>query len=132
MLFRSVAKLPKQPNEADADYQKRQVEIGSQIHGPLGMIHLQLANAGLAGPDKAELAKAEQEFTAAVTGTAHPDPRDYYRLGEAYGMDEKWDNAIQAFTKAGDLGQGTLIKTYADQQIGEMKKKKAAQGGGKS
>jgi hypothetical protein len=68
-----------------------------------------------------------------VTSTAHPDPRDYYRMGEAYAMDGKWDDAIQAFTKAGDLGQGTLIKTYADQQIGEMKKKKAAQGsGGKS
>jgi len=127
-----IAKLPKQTNESDADYQKRLAEIGTQVHGPLGMIHLQLANAGLAGPDKAELGKAEQEFTASVTSTAHPDPRDYYRLGEAYAMDEKWDDAIQAFTKAGDLGQGTLIKTYADQQIGEIKKKKAAQGGGKS
>ena len=123
-----ISKLPKQPNESDADYQKRLAEIGSQIHGPLGMIHLELASGGLTGPDKAELAKAEQEFTIAVTTTAHPDPRDYYRLGETYGMDGKWDDAIQAFTKAGELGQGTLIKTYADQQIGEMKKKKAAQG----
>jgi tetratricopeptide (TPR) repeat protein len=128
-----IAKLPKQANESDADYQKRLGEIASQVHGPLGMIHLELANGGLAGPDKAELAKAEQEFNTAVTTTAHPDPRDYYRMGEAYAMDSKWDDAIQAFTKAGDLGQGTLIKTYADQQIGEIKKKKAAQGsGGKS
>jgi tetratricopeptide (TPR) repeat protein len=128
-----IAKLPKQANESDADYQKRLAEIGSQVHGPLGMIHLELASGGLAGPDKTELGKAEQEFTTAVTTTAHPDPRDYYRMGEAYAMDAKWDDAIQAFTKAGELGQGTLIKTYADQQIGEMKKKKAAQGsGGKS
>jgi tetratricopeptide (TPR) repeat protein len=128
-----IAKLPKQANESDADYQKRLAEIGSQVHGPLGMIHLEMASGGLTGPDKAELGKAEQEFTIAVTSTAHPDPRDYYRMGEAYAMDGKWDDAIQAFTKAGDLGQGTLIKTYADQQIGEMKKKKAAQGsGGKS
>ena len=123
-----VSKLPKQPNESDADYQKRLAEIGSQVHGPLGMIHLELASGGLAGPDKAELAKAEQEFNSAVTTTSHPDPRDYYRLGETYRMDGKWDEAIQAFTKAGDLGQGTLIKTYADQQIGEIKKQKAAQG----
>jgi tetratricopeptide (TPR) repeat protein len=128
-----IAKLPKQAAESDADYQKRLAEISSQVHGPLGMVHLELASGGLTGPDKAELEKAEQEFTTAVTTTAHPDPRDYYRMGEAYAMDAKWDDAIQAFTKAGDLGQGTLIKTYADQQIGEMKKKKAAQGsGGKS
>ena len=122
-----ILKLPKQPNESDADYQKRIGEISSQAHGPLGMIHLELANGGLAGPDKAELAKAEQEFNTAVSATSHPDPRDYYRLGETYKMDGKWDEAIQAFTKAGDLGQGTLIKTYADQQIGEIKKQKAAQ-----
>ena len=39
--------------------------------------------------------------------------------------DAKWDDAIQAFKKAGGLGQGTLIKTYADDQIAQMKKRKA-------
>jgi len=121
-----IAKLPKQPNESDADYQKRLGEIGSQVHGPLGMVHLDLANQALSGTDKAELGKAEQEFNVAVTNSAHPDPRDYYRLGETYRMDGKIDDAIQAFTKAGDLGQGTLIKTYADQQIADLKKAKAA------
>jgi tetratricopeptide (TPR) repeat protein len=120
-----IAQVPKQPNEADADYKKRQVELASEVHGPLGMIHLELATGALAGPDKAELAKAEQEFNTAVTTASHPDPRDYYRMGEAYGLDGKWDDAIQAFTRAGELGQGTMIKTYADQQIGEMKKRKA-------
>jgi len=121
-----IAKLPKQPNESDADYQKRLAEIGSQVHGPLGMVHLELANMGLSGPDKTELGKAEQEFNTAVTGSANPDPRDFYRLGETYKMDGKVDEAIQAFTKAGQLGQGTLIKTYADQQVAELKKLKAA------
>jgi tetratricopeptide (TPR) repeat protein len=121
-----IAKLPKQPNEPDADYQKRLGEIGSQVHGPLGMVHLELANQGLSGPDKTELGKAEQEFNLAVTNSAHADPRDYYRLGETYRMDGKIDDAIQAFSKAGELGQGTLIKTYADQQIAELKKLKAA------
>ncbi|MGD0128694.1 MAG: hypothetical protein ABSF46_25335 [Terriglobia bacterium] len=121
-----IAKLPKQPNEADADYQKRLAEIASQVHGPLGMVHLELANQGLSGPDKTELEKAEQEFNLAITNSGHPDPRDYYRLGETFRMDGKIDDAIQAFTKAGDLGQGTLIKTYADQQIAELKKAKAA------
>ena len=121
-----IAKLPKQANESDADYQKRLAEIAGQVHGPLGMVHLELANQGLSGPDKTELGKAEQEFNTAVTNSAHPDPRDYYRLGETYRMDGKFDDAIQAFTKAGELGQGTTIKTYADQAIDILKKQKAA------
>jgi len=121
-----IAKLPKQATESDEDYQKRLAEIGSQVHGPLGMFHLEMANQGLSGPDKTELGKAEEEFNAAVSKTAHPDPRDYYRLGETYKLDGKIDDAIQAFTRAGELGQGTLIKTYADQQVAELKKLKAA------
>jgi tetratricopeptide (TPR) repeat protein len=121
-----IAKLPKLPTESDEDYQKRLGEIGSQVHGPLGMYHLEMANQSLSGMDKTELGKAEEEFNAAVSKTAHPDPRDYYRLGEAYKLDGKIDDAIQAFTRAGELGQGTLIKTYADQQVAELKKLKAA------
>jgi tetratricopeptide (TPR) repeat protein len=121
-----IAKLPKLPTESDEDYQKRLGEIGSQVHGSLGMFHLEMANQSLSGLDKTELGKAEEEFNAAVSKTAHPDPRDYYRLGETYKMDGKIDDAIQAFTRAGELGQGTLIKTYSDQQVAELKKLKAA------
>jgi tetratricopeptide (TPR) repeat protein len=118
-------RIPKKADESDADYQKRLGDVESQVHGPLGMIHLEMATSGLVGPDKAELDKAEHEFNTAVTAASRPDPRDYYRLGEAYKMDGKLDDAIQAFTKASELGQGTMIKTYADQQIGEIKKIKA-------
>jgi tetratricopeptide (TPR) repeat protein len=120
-----ISKLPKLTNEADADREKRLADVASQVHGSLGMVHLELATGSLAGPDKAELVKAEQEFNTAVTTAIHPDPRDYFRLGETYRMDGKLDDAIQAFTKAGELGQGTMIKTYADQQIAEMNKRKA-------
>ncbi len=122
-----ISQLPKQPNEAEAEYEKRLAGFASEIHGPLGVVHLELASGGPAatGPDKAELAKAEQEFTMAVANSSHPDPRDYYRLGEAYAMDGKYDDAIQTFTKAGTLGQGTLIKNYANEQIAEVKKRKA-------
>jgi tetratricopeptide (TPR) repeat protein len=120
-----IAQLPKQPNEADADYQKRLAEVASEVHGPLGMVHLELATGALGSPDKAELAKAEQEFKTAVTTSSHPDPRDYYRMGEAYAMDGKLEDALQAFTKASELGQGTMVKTYADQRVEELKKRKA-------
>jgi tetratricopeptide (TPR) repeat protein len=120
-----ISKLPKQPGETDADYQKRLASIGSQAHGALGMVHLEQAYASLSGVDKDELAKAELELKTAASTTDHPDPRDYYRLGEAYTADGKLDDAIEAFTKAGDLGQGTMIKTYADQRVADLKKKKA-------
>lgn len=120
-----VSQIPKQPNETDADYQKRLANIASAIHGSLGMVHLEVAHSSLAGPDKDELAKSEQEFTTAVTTANRPDPRDYYRLGEVDSMEGKIDAAIQAFTKSSELGQGTMIKTYADQRIADLKNRKA-------
>lgn len=127
---RALQLLPQQmtktPTDTDADYKKRLDDIASGIHGPLGMVHLDLATGSLLGIDKKELAKAEQEFTAAVTMAQHPDARDYFRLGEAYAMDGKLDDAIGAFSKASELGQGTLIKTYADQRLEALKKQKTA------
>ena len=120
-----TAQIPKQPYESDAQYQKRLDGFASEIYGPLGTVHLELASGGPAGLDRGELAKAEKELSSAVSSSANPDPRDCYRLGEAYALDGKWDDAIQAFKKAGGLGQGTLIKTYADDQIAQMKKRKA-------
>ena len=120
-----ILQLPKLPNEADVDHQKRLDQIASSVHGSLGMIHLDLASEALAGPDKDELAKAEQELKTAVTTTDRPYPGDYYRMGEACALDGKLDDAIGAFTKAGEIGQGTMIKAYADQRIEELKKRKA-------
>jgi len=119
-----IAQLPKQSNEVDADHQKRLDQIASPVHASLGMVHLDLATEGLAGVDKDELGKSEKEFNTAVA-IDRPDPRDYYRMGEAYAMDDKLDDAIGAFTKAGQYGQGTSIKVYADQRVEELKKKKA-------
>jgi tetratricopeptide (TPR) repeat protein len=120
-----IPQIPRQPSEAEADYQKHQAAVASEVHGALGTVHLELAAEARGGPERAELAKAEQEFQTAVTTTRHPDPRDYYRLGEVYGAEGKWDEAIQTFTKAGKLGQGTVIKTYANEQIAQLQKRKA-------
>jgi tetratricopeptide (TPR) repeat protein len=117
--------LPKQPAETDEALAKRKGEYVSSIHGALGMMHLQRAQLGLTGVDKDELVKAEQDYTQAVTVSAHPDPRDYFRLGETYRMDGKVDQAIESFTKAGELGQGTAIKQYSDMAIAELRKAKA-------
>jgi tetratricopeptide (TPR) repeat protein len=120
-----IAQIPKQPNETEVAYHKRLADYASEIHGPLGLVHLELASGGPAGLDTAELTKAEQELSTAVNTASNPTAQNYYRLGEAYALNGKWDEAIQAYTKAGKLGQGTLIKTHATEQIAQMEKSKA-------
>jgi len=122
-----IEQLPRQPNDTDESVQKRKAELSREPHSALGMIHLQRSTMGLAGPDKDELAKAEEEYQQAVTLGERPNPADYYRLGEARASLGKVDEAIQAFTKAGELGGDSVIKTFSDQRIAELSKRKAAQ-----
>ena len=119
-----IEQLPKQPNETDEALRKRRAELSQEPHSALGMIHIQRSSMGLAGLDKDELAKAEEEYQQAVTLGERPNPSDYYRLGEVRGMLNKIDEAIQAFTKAGELGEGTVIKTFAEQQIAQLNTRK--------
>jgi tetratricopeptide (TPR) repeat protein len=98
--------------------------VNVQAHEALGMIHMQRATMGLAGPDQGELAKAEQEYKAANTASPQPNPADFFRLGEIYQMENKIDDAIGAFTQASKLGQGTAIQGLADQQVAALKKQK--------
>ncbi len=121
-----IAQLPKQANETDEQFQKRKAVLGSELHSSLGMVHLQRSSMGLQGPDKDELSKSEQEYKTALSTTERPNPQDYYRLGEAYLIDGKTDEAIDAFSKASQLSQGSVLKTYADQRVEELKKKQSA------
>jgi tetratricopeptide (TPR) repeat protein len=116
--------LPKQAAETDVQYTKRKDTAASVAHASLGMIHLQRARLGLTGLDKGELEASEKEFTQAVTMTDHPAGEDYFRLGEAFSLDGKVDQAIEAFTKASADPQ---IKPFADPRIQELKKRQAAQ-----
>jgi len=78
----------------------------------LGMVHLQRDE-----PDK-----AIEEFKTAVSQEAAPDPQIYYRLGEVYANEDKKAEALEAFTKASELGRGTPIQDLADQEIEKLKK----------
>ncbi len=118
-----IAQLPKPPNQTDEQFQKIKQSLNGGAHAALGMVHLVRATEGLSGPDTQELAKSEEEYKAAVS-VPNPEPEAYYRLGEAYRMDGKIDEAIDAFTKASQLGQGGPIQTYADQQIKTLKQQK--------
>jgi tetratricopeptide (TPR) repeat protein len=116
----------KQPSDTDEAFAKRKTLIGADAHAALGMVHLQRALEALGSPDKAELGKAEQEYQTSLTGIDQPDPQNYYRLGEALSLEGKVDEAIAAFTKCSELSQGTALQPYADKEVQELKKKKAA------
>jgi len=126
--LKAIDALKKQANESDADFARRKAGYISGIHADLGMIHLERAQEGLMGLDQGELAKAEKEYRLSVTGAEHPDPSAYYRMGEACRLQGKVEDAIAAFTKASELGQGTVVKQYADEQIDMLKKAKAQPG----
>lgn len=118
-----VERLTKLPNETDEQLKERKAQLAMQAHSDLGMVHLQRSAMSLAGPDREELAKAQQEYEMAVSLTTTPTPQDYFRLGETLAIQNKVDEAIQAFTKASELSQGTVLKTYADQRIEGLKKR---------
>jgi tetratricopeptide (TPR) repeat protein len=113
------------PNQTPEQLTQLKANLTSEVHSSLGMVHLQRAMMNLSGPDPAELAKAEQEYNTAVTGTQQPDPSDYYRLGEVYRNENKLDDAITAFNKASQLGQGSPVQAMAQQQVQELEKRKA-------
>lgn len=115
----------KQTGETDEQYKKRKDMLSSGLHASLGLIHLQRSSLSLEGQDREELVKAEQEYKTALTLTDRPDPGHYYRLGEAFALENKMDEAIAAFSKASELSEGTPLKTYADQRVEQLKKKKS-------
>lgn len=123
--YKAIDALKKLPNESDADFAKRKASYSSNLHADMGMIHLDRAQLGLMGIDKEELAKGEKEYRLAVSTTDKPDPSDYYRLGEACRLQGKIDDALAAFTKASEVGQGA-VKQFADQQIELLKKAQSA------
>ena len=104
--FKALDDLKKQASEADADFTKQKSIATADLHADMGMIHIDRAQLGLMGLDQEELSKAEKEYRLAVTCTDQPDPRAYFRLGEACRLQGKLDDAIAAFTKASELGPG--------------------------
>jgi tetratricopeptide (TPR) repeat protein len=117
-----IERLPKQASETDDQFQRRKAEIGAEMHSALGLVHLERATMQLQGVNREELAKAEEEYQVAVLSVAQPIPQNYFRLGEVRRMLGKLDGAIEAFTKASELGAGTIIKTKADESIADLER----------
>lgn len=123
--LQEINKLPKQAKETDAAYEKRKSQISSDVYSALGMVHLERATMGLVGMDQGELAKAAENYKMAIAKSSPPNPADYYRLGEAYVGEKKIDDAIDAFTKAGQLGEGTIIQQLAEERVQKLKASEA-------
>lgn len=125
--LKEIDQLPKQAKESDAAYQKRKDQISAGAYASLGMVHLELSQMALVGPDLGQLAQAEENYKTAIAKSDSPSPVDYYRLGEVYAGEKKLDDAIAAFSKAGQLAQGTVIEKLANQEVEALKKAKASQ-----
>lgn len=104
--------LPKSANETDEQFQKRKANLASDAHTALAMVYIQRDGSG----------KAIEEFKTAISLASKPVPHLYFRLGEVYANEGKKAEAIEAFTKASQLGQGTALQKYADDRIEALKK----------
>lgn len=120
-----IPQLPKQANQPEDQFNQLKASLTAWAHASLGMVHLVRSKMVLMGVDHGELAKAEQEYKLAVTISPRPDPRDYFRLGEAYANDGKIDEAIEAFSKASETDESGAIKALAGQQVERLKKAKS-------
>ena len=105
--------VPAKPNETDEQLKKRKDALGSDAHTALATVYM----------ERDESAKAIEEFKTAISLSQTPNPPLYFRLGEVCANSGKTNEAIEAFTKASELGHGTVVQQYADQRIAELKKK---------
>ncbi len=119
-----IDQAPKQPNITDDQWKEAKGTFLSWGHSALGMVHLQRSAMALGGADAEELGKAEKEYQSAVSLVKNADPTDYYRLGDVEERLLKPDDAIGAYTKAGEVDQSGQIKPLADQALERLKKKK--------
>jgi len=108
-----IDSLPARTNESPEQLQKQKGALASDAHAALGMVYM----------DRDESQKAIQELKTAVSLTQTLNPQLYFRLGEVYENEGKKNEALEAFTKASELGRGTVMQQYADQRIAELKKK---------
>jgi tetratricopeptide (TPR) repeat protein len=107
-----IDSLPKSANQTDEQYQQRKASLASSAHSALAMVYMHRGDSG----------KAIEEFKTAISLTTMPNPQLYFRLGEVYANEGKKAEAIEAFTKASELGQGTALQKYADDRLEALKK----------
>ena len=106
--------MANQPGEMDEQVQARKGKMTADAHFALGMVALMQENS----------AKAIEEFASAIKSVPNPIPQYYFRLGDAYSSSGKTAEAIESFTKAGELGKGTVMEQLANKRIAELRERK--------
>jgi tetratricopeptide (TPR) repeat protein len=104
--------VPSQPNETPEQLQKRKASLASDAHTALAMVCM----------ERDQTEKAAEELKTAISLTEKPNAQLYFRLGEVYANEGKKREAIEAFTKASELGRGTVLQQYAAERIAALKK----------
>jgi tetratricopeptide (TPR) repeat protein len=105
-----LPKLPIRPDETPEQFEARKAGVESSAHAALGSVAMQ--------QDKYD--EAIEEFKKAISFSHPPKASLYFRLGEVYSNAGKRQEALVAFSKAAELGRGTVIETYANQSIKEV------------
>ena len=106
-----VDSLSQPANILPEELEKKKATLSSMLHSALGLVYLQRGAFG----------KAQEEYKIALSLTSSPNPIDYFRLGEAYRDDRKYDEAIEAFEKVAELVPGTPINQLATEQVQKLK-----------
>ena len=105
-----LPKLPARPGETPEQFAARKAGIESSAHAALGSAAMQ--------QDKYN--QAIEEFKKAIAFSQPPKASLYFRLGEIYSNVGEKQQAIEAFSKAAELGKGTVIETYATRSLKEL------------
>ena len=106
-----VDSLSQPANVLPEEFEKKKTMLSSMLHSALGLVYLQRGAFG----------NAQEEYKIAVSLASPPDPTDYFRLGEAYRSERKYDEAIEAFEKAAEFSLGTMINQLATEQVQKLK-----------
>ena len=106
-----VDSLSQPANLLPEEFEKTKATFKSMLHSALGFVYLQ---RGIS-------AKSQEEYEIAVSLTISPDPIDYYRLGEAYSDQRKYDEAIEAFEKAAELSTSAIVDQLATEHVQRLK-----------
>jgi tetratricopeptide (TPR) repeat protein len=105
-----LPELPARPNEASEQFAARKAGIEASAHAALGSVAMQ----------EEKYNEAIDEFKKAISLSQPPKPSLYFRLGEIYSNVGEKQLAIEAFSKAAELGKGTVIETYATRSLKEL------------
>lgn len=108
-----LPQLPARKDETPEQLTARKGGLASDARAALGAVAMQLG----------DLDEAISEFKQAIALSPTPQAPMYFRLGEIYSNAGKKAEAIEAFSKAAELGKGTVIETYANQSLQQLQQK---------